>query len=652
LSNLRIGFNLCPFSGTEAGGVAHYATSIFREFANLIPHRLTVFHYQEDAEWLRRGVDWGRLKTVALENDLEMLRHRAAIDVLFTPYYWPGVAIPDMPTVNFIPDIQEQYYPSFFSEAGLRHRGIYHSHSAKASTILIVSSHYTKKTIIEKFHVPEEKIEVIYLGQHPIFLNEFDLGERPSSFPTGVEDYLFYPSNPWLHKNHVALLEALLSLKTERGLKVPCLLTGHLMENTQGYVDLRREIETRGLGDQAFHLGRVGLKELKYLYLNAAALVHPSLFEGFGIPVLEAMTCGCPIIASNRTSIPEVAGESGLYFNPNDIQDIRDKIVQLFAEREETCRRVDIGRELAKNFSDQKMAEETLTTLDRAYFEASGSSLRRRALEESMRSRMPSITCVVIPSQPIPSALKNWERLVATCTGRLQVILAAPPGKGEEIAEATVHGIESFPSGEELAQVLKAMMGHVRGEFVMFSDCNVQPLESFVNYITAHKGSATIAGDFLYGESVYTDPAGLMWSAMMPGLSETEKRALCCEDFAFAVRSRALEVALDSKMNFTSPGGLAFHLWDRLPRQELFRPVTVIQKANFSQADFYANKFTTLFSRYFARKWAVTKIMDTDLFRRLARILATLYVLLPSRARKGLLAGVKTMLQKMLGRSK
>ena len=116
-----------------------------------------------------------------------------------------------------------------------------------------------------------------------------------------------------------------------------------------------------------FHLGLVPIATVKQLYVNAAALIFPSLFEGFGLPLAEAMSCGCAIIASRRSSIPEIAGKAALYFDPDEPSDIAAKIRHFFDNPGEAHRRVQIGKKRASLFMPRKVAEEHLSVFQQAY---------------------------------------------------------------------------------------------------------------------------------------------------------------------------------------------------------------------------------------------------------------------------------------------
>ncbi|HEY2943210.1 MAG TPA: glycosyltransferase family 1 protein, partial [Vicinamibacteria bacterium] len=127
--------------------------------------------------------------------------------------------------------------------------------------------------------------------------------------------YLFFPAHTWPHKNHRAAVEALRLLRDRHGLRMRLVCSGN---PRQAQPALDAQIAAAGLEAQVRFLGYCPPADMPSLYRGAAALVFPSLFEGFGMPVLEAMASGCPVVCANRTSLPEVAGDAALLVDPED----------------------------------------------------------------------------------------------------------------------------------------------------------------------------------------------------------------------------------------------------------------------------------------------------------------------------------------------
>ena len=169
--------------------------------------------------------------------------------------------------------------------------------SSRAARRVIVPSAFVGERVEELLSIQPERIRVVH---HGIDHDRFHPG------PEARAGFLFYPANPWPHKNHARLFEAFKRLREERpGLEL--VLTGG------GFRTLPEGVRT---------MGRVGWDDLPALYRRAGALVFPSLYEGFGLPPLEAMACGCPVASSTAASLPEVCGDAAVYFDPTSVDEM------------------------------------------------------------------------------------------------------------------------------------------------------------------------------------------------------------------------------------------------------------------------------------------------------------------------------------------
>ena len=176
-------------------------------------------------------------------------------------------------------------------------------------------------------------------------------------------EYAFYPADTWPHKNHAMLVKALHLLRTKHRREVPCVLTGI----KRGAHDaLLKAVEEHGLAQQVHLLGYVEKHDMPLLYQGARFLIFPYLFEGFGLPLLEAMASDCPIICSRAASIPEVVGDAALLFDPNDPEEMADSMHRILTDEELRRTLVKAGRERALQFSWERTAHETLKVLEEA----------------------------------------------------------------------------------------------------------------------------------------------------------------------------------------------------------------------------------------------------------------------------------------------
>lgn len=345
--------------------------------------------------------------------------HRNEFDVLYTPYWWSEIDIEGLPQVHFIPDLNYAFYPDHQRSLYVKHFMLACNHAIGISQYIVTPSEFSKNTLVDKLGCPAEHVRVIPHGVHPIFSDEQNAGIRPSRLPQEATDYLFFPANPLKRKNHTKLLDALVILRDRYSFKPRCVLTG-LQTIEPHQVDIHREILKRGLPETVHHLGVVSLSELKYLYLNAKALVFPSLLEGFGIPVLEAMTVGCPVVASNRTSIPEVAGGAALYFDPEDPAELADTVVRLCQDARVAEKLILEGKKRAGSFSDARQAEETRTVLRDACRAAKAERSRRRAMSRDFPGSPPMLTLIIVLRESVREEISlGVEKLVQTrlCPG-------------------------------------------------------------------------------------------------------------------------------------------------------------------------------------------------------------------------------------------
>jgi glycosyltransferase involved in cell wall biosynthesis len=212
--------------------------------------------------------------------------------------------------VQTLLDVQHLDLPHLFSRAELLYRRHFYEGAAAKADIVITISEFARSRMIEALRLDPDRVRVAPLGvDASAFLP--NSGER--------DDFVLYPARGWPHKNHARLIEAMRILRRDRpGLRL--VLTG-------GGLDTLGE-----LPDWVDRRGLVSSDELRELYRRAAVMAFPSLYEGFGLPPLEAMASGCPVAASNAGSIPEVCGDAAVLFDPYDPESIADGIAAALAQ--------------------------------------------------------------------------------------------------------------------------------------------------------------------------------------------------------------------------------------------------------------------------------------------------------------------------------
>lgn len=338
------------------GGLRQYFFALFDELLEKDDqNEYILFYFPHNIEELEHlHSDRWKNTSVMLENQEQIRQHLSGLDLYFCPFgvLWP-VPVP-LPSVVLLADIQEKFYPQFFRPQDLWARELYFLGSTKMADCVIAISEFTRQTILRYHHVSSEKVKRVYLSVDNLFYDAAHLSRKPEvDLP---ERFVFYPANPWFHKNHDNLLRALNLLK-EQGLVVPAVMTGH--DQDHGY-PLRARLADYRLVDQVKYLNFVPIEEIMYLHRHADMLVFPSLFEGFGLPVVEAMALGCPVVIANTTSLPELGGDAAEYFDPRDPASIAQSIRKVWSDSELRRDMSARGQILAAQYTPQRMAADHL----------------------------------------------------------------------------------------------------------------------------------------------------------------------------------------------------------------------------------------------------------------------------------------------------
>ncbi len=241
--------------------------------------------------------------------DPRLRRRFAKDDVVHFPL---TVALPPVRkrTVVSVMDLQHVDLPQLFGRADRAYRAVaYHGSARRAERVITISA-FVRQRAIDALGLDPERVVVAPLAvDHARFT------------PTGEprEPFLLYPARAWPHKNHARLFEAFALLRRDRP-ELRLVLTGG-----GAFPALPEGVEALGL---------VSTDELVSLYRRAAALVFPSLYEGFGQPPIEAMACGCPVACSDVAALPEVVGDAARLFDPNDARAIADAVADVLAAPE------------------------------------------------------------------------------------------------------------------------------------------------------------------------------------------------------------------------------------------------------------------------------------------------------------------------------
>lgn len=199
----------------------------------------------------------------------------------------------------------------------------------KKSKVVIAVSETTKKDIIEHLNCPGEKIHVVYNGyDEQVFnLNEDIPGIIEKRY--GVKNYFLAVGPTYAHKNFEFLASVYSQLSLDVRVKFPLVIAG----GKPGYLaSIKKLVSDLEIGSNVHFLGYVPFDMMKALYQEAFAMIFPSIYEGFGFPLIEAMACGCPVLSANTASMPEVCGDSAMYFSPTDKSSLIEAIETIISD--------------------------------------------------------------------------------------------------------------------------------------------------------------------------------------------------------------------------------------------------------------------------------------------------------------------------------
>jgi glycosyltransferase involved in cell wall biosynthesis len=278
-------------------------------------------------------------------------------NVFFAPaHYSPSYGIKKL--VVTIHDLAYFYYPEEFLKKDLYKLRAWTKQSLQKANKVISVSKTTKKDLKKFYSLPENKVEVIYNGydresvnEHNFHLDKEEIKKNP---------YLLYLGTLQPRKNIPTLIEAFYKLQTEYpNLKL-------ILAGKKGWLfdKIFKEVKDKEIEDKVIFTGFVNESDLQFLYENAICFVLPSRYEGFGIPVLEAMSYQCPVIASYKSSLPEVGGDACLYFNPETVNDLEEKIKLFLSDENLRTEYIEKGKKQIEHFSWENCGQQTLAVLE------------------------------------------------------------------------------------------------------------------------------------------------------------------------------------------------------------------------------------------------------------------------------------------------
>lgn len=317
------------------------------------------------------------------------------IDLLFCPFTAPTYHKAGVPTVCTLYDLQYKTYPDFFSVEDNGHRDFVFKEVCRKATRIAAISEYSRQSAIVHGQLTPDRIKTIYLRMAGRILKNKNSAKLLSVLGLNKNNYLLYPANFWKHKNHEMLLTAFnIACHEGLGSSIKLVCTGAPGERCEW---LRQAAASMGLMERVIFPGFLSNEDLGILIKNCVGVVYPSLYEGFGLPIIEAMAAGVPVACSNVTSLPEVGGNAALFFNPRIPTDIAKAMILLinYPHKEEL---INEGLRNVAIFSNKKqMIEEYWCLFQEALLEESNINELSGVYEDGWISA--NLAIHVIPSK-------------------------------------------------------------------------------------------------------------------------------------------------------------------------------------------------------------------------------------------------------------
>jgi glycosyltransferase involved in cell wall biosynthesis len=347
---VRVGLSLLTLVPGISGGSETYARELARALARVGTHEYLALvpPLASDAgdglptivadQYPSSTTTAGRLRALG-SAALRPARLRSLIDGVDVVHYPLTVPVPRpaRPHVITLLDIQHLDLPALFPRGERLFRKLAYDRASRKAMEVIVISEFVRERVVERLDLDPEHVHAVWLGvDHERFTPSPDIQREP---------LLLYPARPWPHKNHPRLFEAFAEIRRRRP-ELRLLLTGVGHDPRS----LPEGVEARSVSGA----------ELVELYRRAACLVFPSLYEGFGLPPVEAMACGCPVAAAATGALPEVCGDAAVLFDPLDPEAIAAAVDEALARSTELSER---GLRRASTFT----WEETARAHDRIY---------------------------------------------------------------------------------------------------------------------------------------------------------------------------------------------------------------------------------------------------------------------------------------------
>jgi len=298
---------------------------------------------------------------------LPRIAFKAGVDLLHYPYPTLPWLKKKIPTVVSINNIIYWKFKEYRKGFWVKLRQFFKKQSFKKTSRIIVPSIATKMDLINTFHIANDKINIIPYGKNPIFkkgvtANQTEVVKKRYNIKN---PFILYTGSFDFRKNLKRLIRAFAALAKKRS-ELNLIIAGGIATVLSPFIfsfdDMALYASNYGVSDKVHFIRLVPTEDLLVLYNLASAFIYPSLYEGFATAVIEAMACGCPVIASNTSCLPEIIGDAGVLVDPYNETEMARSIEMIVSNYNLRRNLISRGLKQAENFSWDKTAQETLRT--------------------------------------------------------------------------------------------------------------------------------------------------------------------------------------------------------------------------------------------------------------------------------------------------
>lgn len=354
---MKIAFDGKRFFNNNSG-LGNYSRDLVRILATYFPENDYVILNKSDSDKGQEilalpNVSFHRTSNGNFSRQFQMGKDAQEIDATIfhglsgeLPLKWNAKPIKKIVTIHDLIFLRFPQYYTFFDRK--IHFWKFKKSTEKADLIIAISEQ-TKRDIVEFLKIPEEKIRVVYQGCHQAFKDH-----QSDEFLNSVKEKFQLPDRFILNVGTIEPRKNLLNIvKAINETEIPLVVVG---KKTKYFNKVQNFLRKNKFENQVHFLENVSMNELAAIYKLADVIVYPSFFEGFGIPVIEALFSKTPVITSNLSCLPEAGGKDSVYIDPHHVEDLKAKIIFLWNNESERKRRAEKGFEFVQKFNDENIA--------------------------------------------------------------------------------------------------------------------------------------------------------------------------------------------------------------------------------------------------------------------------------------------------------